>query len=1042
MPPPVARPARFDAQGNPIPEAPAPRRPRQMRPAEERLQDPNLGVRRQAAEEVQSRPQRFDAAGNPVQPNVPMATAPSRAIPQRQAVVRELPEPEGPWYRQAATHVGRFLSGEGQREEDAGEIGWQAIPEQEDVQWEGGLLSPALNAMPRPVRTWLDAEGRTAAVGAGFFLDPNEQHRAMIIQRQVPSAQFRRDEYGNLQARFDESRPWAYINRPGASGEDAITMAGEIEKYLLVRRAMPGGGRAPTGAASPLLASTGREAATGGLSMALSQTAAIPLGGPGPDPVDVAVSTAGAGVGNVVGHSIVRTPAATRATIDWIADRLPGGAQRVAERQAAAQELIAGMEEAARRNAAETVRANAQTANLAGEALERAIRQAEDGAVQVVREQAAGGGREIDQLARTFGVRLAKSQSEGDIGGMQFLYEAAGGLHGPGAQRAAVAFFAEQNRALPEGIRAIVPNPAGVASPEAGVNVARAGAERAFDTARGAERQAWEGFESAVRNVRTYDQTPMIAGDDGTVTGGNPGGVRRVRDAIVELLEQNRIFMVPRTQSEAAQGVADAMRQSYPLVHRALSMVDNLAPATRNDVPLRDVERVLQIKRFIDDLWDSSADNPAQRRILSQMGSTVRDWLRTEGARSLKDRGATVTAQRLEEALGQSRELNRIFRDNRIVRSIVEPPPNTPPPTDEEVLRSLFGGGRGGLNVGSDGVQALRAMREALGPRSPEWESVRQAAVQRLTQGLDTAVETNQTPAIITTYNRFSDAFRANREAMELLFTPDELTRLRQAQQILRSMMPTPRNPANPTNSGITAGRATKAGLAAIADTLRGIPGLNIIVGGAQDIGAAARVNVEIAGAPSESGSRIARALGNLWRVDRNVGGASGAVGSALETTDAAGDRSRAGYAMDGGESEPPIDPSPRRLGEQGITIDPTRPALENADGSFSTEETITIESDGRYYIIPTIMNGRRLSPEQAEDAWFAGANRAVDERSFETLSDANAYAQWRSSQIPAERRRLGVPTPGSSAPARRLSERPLEEYSNEELEAIAAGAN
>lgn len=799
-------------------------------------------------------------------------------------------EPEGGGLiRRAVESVGRFVSGEGRREEGAGEIAYQSVPERENVRWENGMLSGVLNALPREARSWLDAQGRANAIGVGFFLDPNEEHRAEIIRHNVPSAEFRRDDHNNLMVRYDAESPWAYINRPGASLEDAQTLANEIMRYLTVRRAIPGGGRAAPGATSPLLTSTAREAAAGAASMAAGQGAATTVGGPGVDAMDTAVSAGGAAAGNVAGHAIVSTvrgaPGATRQAVQWIADRLPGGAQRVAERQAAAQTLLDGLEQAARQRAAESVRAGAQQLNLTGEALETAIRRAEEDAVAVLREQTASGSSALDQLAQSFGVRLAKAQTEGDIGGMQFLYEAAGGLHGPGAQRAANAFFAEQNRALPQGIRGIVPNPAGIASPEAGVNVARSGAERAFETARANERQAWEGFDNAVRNVRTFDQTPMVAGDDGSVIGGKPGGVRRVRQSIIDMLEENRVFMVPRTQSEASQGVADAMRQSYPLVARAISMIDNLAPATRDDVPLRDVERVLQIKRFIDDLWDNSADNPAQRRLLSQMGSTVRDWLRNEGGRTLRDRGARVTADRLDTALGASRELNRVFRDNRIVRSIVEPPPNTPPPTDEEVMRSLFGGGRGGLNIGSDGVQALKALREALGPRSPEWESVRQAAVQRLTQGLDIAVETNQTPAIITTYNRFNDAFRANREAMEVLFTPAELARMREAQRILNAMMPTPRNPANPTNSGIVAGRATRGAIQALSNALRNIPGANIVVGGAQDTAAAARVNVEIAGAPGD-GFRIARALGSLWNADRNVSGASGAVGSALENRD------------------------------------------------------------------------------------------------------------------------------------------------------------
>jgi hypothetical protein len=889
-------PPRYDAYGEPIVEAPRPR-PRQMRPVADRLEDPNPGVRRQAQEEFVSRP-RFSATGEPIQASTPMPTAASRTVPERQAIVETPPPAEGPWYRQAATNVGRFFSGEGQRQEEAGEIAWQSIPEREDVRWEGGLLSPALNALPREARTWLDAQGRANAVGVGFFLDPNEEHRAQIIQRQVPGSEFRRDEYGNLQVRFDNEQPWAYINRPGASTEDAVTLAAEIEKYLITRRAF-GGGRAPAAGSTPLLTSTAREVATGAGTMAASQQAATVVGGPGADPVDVAVAGVGAGAGEVLGASVSAVARNTPGAVRWVADRLPGGAQRLAERQAAATELLTGLEDAARRRAADAVRTNAAQLNLAGESLEQAVRQAEDGAAQIVREQAEGGSQQLDALAREFGVRLTRSQLEGDIGGMQFFYEAAGGLHGPQAQRAANAFLAEQNRALPQGIRAIVPNPVGIATPEAGVNVARGGAERAFQTARQGERAAWDQFDTAVQRVQTFDRTPMIAGDDGVVTGGNPSGVYALRDSLRETLENSRVFISPRAVngevSESAQGVANAFQQSFPLVQRALTMVDNLAPATRDDVPLRDVERVLQIKRFIDDLWDASQDNPAQRRLLSQMGSTVRDWLRGPGVSTLRGRGATVTADRLGEALGVSRSLNRVFRDNRIVRGIVEPEPNTAPLTDEEVMRQIFGGGRGGLNVGSEGVQALSAMKEALGPRSPEWESIRQAAVQRLTQGLDMALETNQTPAILTTYNRFSDAMKANREAMEVLFSREEVGRMYQAMDVLRAMAPTPRNPANPTNSGIVAGRATKGAIQALANALRTIPGANIAIGAAADVGAAARVSDEMAGAGTDA-NQIARALGRLWNVDRTVARQSGAAGAAYETWDNSDDRARAGY--------------------------------------------------------------------------------------------------------------------------------------------------
>jgi hypothetical protein len=879
---------RYDAQGNLVAEAPS------------------------AA--PSARP-RFDAQGNVVRNlsriEQPAPTAPSREVPERQAVVREgnpAPNPPGHPFSNLTAQIGNWFAGNVGRDEDAGEITWQPVPESDDVRWQGGVLSSLANALPRPLRTWLDAEGRSAAIGAGFFLDPNEEHRAEIIAHQVPTAQFRRDEYGQLQVRYNEQTPWAYLNRPGASAEDAQTAANEIGKYLIVRRLLPGGSLgAQPGATTPLLSSTVREAAAGGLSVLGGQSAATMVGGPGPDALDVALGAGGAAAGNVAGHGLASTvrgvrglPTATRNVIDWVADRLPGGAQRAAERQAAAQEFMRGLEEAARRQAAETVNANAAQLNLSGEALARAVRQAEEEAVTAVHEQASGSPQAIDQLAREFGVRLTRAQTEGDIGGMQFFYEAAGGLHGPAAQRAATAFLAQQNAAIRNALRNIVPNPLGVSSPEAAVNVARSGMERAYDAAQGREGAAWDAFDDAVQRVRTFDQTPQIAGDDGAVVGGNPSGLTRLRANIMEMLQSDRkFFRMPEGASEDAQSVAEVFRQTFPLADRALTLIEKLEPATRADVPLRDVERAVLIKRQIDTMWEQSGENLPQRRLLSRMNATVRDWLkrssgamdgdltqvRGQGGVTNLARRAPVTAERLRSALGISQETSQTFRENPLVSDIVSPPPGREPPTDEEVIRRLFGGGRGGLNVSSNGVGALRAMKQALGPASPEWESIRQGAIQRITQGLDLAAETNQTPAIITTYNRINDAFRANREAMELLFTAEELARLRQAQRILGAMMPTPRNPTNPTNSGIVAGRASKGMVQALAGALRGVPGFNIAVGGAQDVGAAAAVNVETRGAPGPA-YQFARALSGLWDVNRGWGGVGGAAGEgAAETT-------------------------------------------------------------------------------------------------------------------------------------------------------------
>lgn len=78
--------------------------------------------------------------------------------------------------------------------------------------------------------------------------------------------------------------------------------------------------------------------------------------------------------------------------------------------------------------------------------------------------------------------------------------------------------------------------------------------------------------------------------------------------------------------------------------------------------------------------------------------------------------------------------------------------------------------------------------------------------------------------------------------------------------------------------------------------------------------------------------------------------------------------------------------------------IDTSRPILNNPDGSFSTERTITVEMDGRHYNIPTIVNGQQVTPDQAVQLFRAGKNPAVGV--FGSAQEANAAAQARSQQI------------------------------------------
>ena len=74
------------------------------------------------------------------------------------------------------------------------------------------------------------------------------------------------------------------------------------------------------------------------------------------------------------------------------------------------------------------------------------------------------------------------------------------------------------------------------------------------------------------------------------------------------------------------------------------------------------------------------------------------------------------------------------------------------------------------------------------------------------------------------------------------------------------------------------------------------------------------------------------------------------------------------------------------------------KPILRNPDGSISTEETITIEVDGKFYNIPTIVNGVRVPEHAAELLFRAGQNKPVGE--FKSLDEALKAAKERSNWL------------------------------------------
>ncbi len=91
-----------------------------------------------------------------------------------------------------------------------------------------------------------------------------------------------------------------------------------------------------------------------------------------------------------------------------------------------------------------------------------------------------------------------------------------------------------------------------------------------------------------------------------------------------------------------------------------------------------------------------------------------------------------------------------------------------------------------------------------------------------------------------------------------------------------------------------------------------------------------------------------------------------------------------------------PSDPGRRRGRSPGKFRG--KPILSNPDGSISTERTITIGADGKFFNIPTIVRGEDVGPKRAVELFRKKKNKPVGV--FGTQAEAEKAARARSISI------------------------------------------
>lgn len=89
------------------------------------------------------------------------------------------------------------------------------------------------------------------------------------------------------------------------------------------------------------------------------------------------------------------------------------------------------------------------------------------------------------------------------------------------------------------------------------------------------------------------------------------------------------------------------------------------------------------------------------------------------------------------------------------------------------------------------------------------------------------------------------------------------------------------------------------------------------------------------------------------------------------------------------------------------------RPIVDNGDGTYSTEKTITVTIGGRHFNIPTMYGGREVNGDEAieilrQNNWIdPDTGKRIE--SFDTAEQAERAARKRTEQLGDELRKLGL---------------------------------
>lgn len=418
------------------------------------------------------------------------------------------------------------------------------------------------------------------------------------------------------------------------------------------------------------------------------------------------------------------------------------------------------------------------------------------------RREAAG----VQRLADDFGVPLSKGQATGDFGQIAFEESARKGGRGPGATRVMRDFSATQQDAVREAARGLGGKTASADLTDAG-DIIRQGVIGRRDAAKSAINEAYSTAKGA---GATIDVNAV------------PNFARAVIRNLPDEVTQPGVFSSQQT-----------IKELYP---KTAIILDDLAQTQQRLAQAKDVTGIdfRDFERLRSRITQAAADAKGRDKYaLQQMRSGLDDWIEEAGINALAS-GDEAVIESFKNARQLRAQFGRLFEKGgsddlagRIVEDIVNKDMSA-----EQVVNTVFGAGDIGATKAS--LATTKRLKEILGPDSPEWQAMRDAAMFKvLRKGFGVSGQDYAPGALKTALDKALDG--PGKEVMQELYTPEELLRMREFRAVVQRIIP-PKDAVNPSGTADALQRA-------LFDFANNVPGVGLAnrLGAQMRAGAATR---------------------------------------------------------------------------------------------------------------------------------------------------------------------------------------------------------